>query len=67
MPQLNTVVLKAGMDDAALRKRLLLEFGIEVGAGLGAGFGKLWRIGLMGYGSNKGNIDRLMKALGEVL
>ena len=67
LPQLNTVVLKAGMDDAALRQRLLLEFGIEVGAGLGAGFGKLWRIGLMGYGSNKGNIDRLMKALGEVL
>jgi alanine-glyoxylate transaminase/serine-glyoxylate transaminase/serine-pyruvate transaminase len=67
LPQLNTIVLKPGMDDLALRKKLLLEFGIEVGAGLGSGMGKLWRIGLMGYGSHQANIDRLIEALRKVL
>ncbi|MBK6339266.1 MAG: alanine--glyoxylate aminotransferase family protein [Bacteroidetes bacterium] len=67
LPQLNTILLKEGMDDAAIRKSLLLDYGIEVGAGLGAGFGKLWRIGLMGYGSNIENIDRLMNALKIIL
>lgn len=67
LPQLNTILLKEGMDDAALRKILLLDYGIEVGAGLGAGFGKIWRIGLMGYGSNKENIDKLIAALKTIV
>lgn len=67
LPQLNTIVLKPGMDELSLRKKLLLDYGIEVGAGLGSGMGKLWRIGLMGYGSHKANIDRLIEALKMVL
>ena len=48
LPSLNTVGIPAGADDAAVRKRLIEEYGIEIGAGLGAFKGKAWRIGLMG-------------------
>jgi hypothetical protein len=51
LPQLNAVRLPEGVDDVAGRKRLLSEFGIEVGGGLGEFKGKAWRIGLMGYNS----------------
>ena len=50
----------------AVRKALLERFGIEIGAGLGAFKGKVWRIGLMGYGSRPENIVKLLEAL-EVL
>ena len=48
LPQLNTVIIPDGVDDAAVRSRLLNEFNLEIGAGLGALAGKVWRIGLMG-------------------
>ena len=51
---LNAVRIPDGVDDAAGRKRLLAEFGIEVGGGLGEFKGKAWRIGLMGYNSRPG-------------
>ena len=43
--------IPAGCDDLAVRKRLLNEFGIEIGGGLGEFKGKAWRIGLMGDNS----------------
>ena len=63
LPQLNVVRIPAGVDDAAVRGRLLNEFGIEIGSGLGEFKGKAWRIGLMGFGSNISNVVMLLAAL----
>jgi alanine-glyoxylate transaminase / serine-glyoxylate transaminase / serine-pyruvate transaminase len=60
--QLNAVTVPAGVDEAALRKRLLAEHNIEVGAGLGALKGKIIRVGLMGKTSKRENVDRFLKA-----
>ena len=49
LPQLNAVTVPAGVDEAAVRGMLLQEYNLEIGAGLGAMAGKIWRIGLMGY------------------
>src|SRR5690606_25994904 len=51
LPMLNAVKIPAGVDEAAVRGALLNRFGIEIGGGLGDFKGKVWRIGLMGYGS----------------
>lgn len=67
LPQLNAVKVPDGVDEAAVRKRLLNEFSIEIGAGLGELAGKIWRIGLMGAGSLPANVDRVVAALGECL
>jgi alanine-glyoxylate transaminase/serine-glyoxylate transaminase/serine-pyruvate transaminase len=67
LPMLHCVRLPAGSDEAALRKRLLVEHGIEVGAGLGPFKGECWRIGLMGHTSNERNIERLLIALDQLL
>ena len=61
--QLNAVGVPAGVDEPELRKRLLTEFGIEVGAGLGPMKGKIIRIGLMGETARPENVDRILKAL----
>jgi alanine-glyoxylate transaminase / serine-glyoxylate transaminase / serine-pyruvate transaminase len=61
--QLNAVAVPEGVDEAAVRKRLLADFGIEVGAGLGPLKGKIWRIGLMGETSRRENVDRVLDAL----
>jgi alanine-glyoxylate transaminase/serine-glyoxylate transaminase/serine-pyruvate transaminase len=50
-----------------VRKALLERFNIEIGAGLGAFKGKVWRIGLMGYSSRKDNVVKLLSALEELL
>src|SRR5688500_7398902 len=50
LPQLNAVFVPIGIDDALIRGQLLNRFGIEIGAGLGEYKGRVWRIGLMGYG-----------------
>jgi alanine-glyoxylate transaminase/serine-glyoxylate transaminase/serine-pyruvate transaminase len=55
------------MDDATIRARLLNEFDLEVGAGLGELAGKQWRIGLMGTSSNAVNINRCLTAFEAVL
>jgi alanine-glyoxylate transaminase/serine-glyoxylate transaminase/serine-pyruvate transaminase len=67
LPQLNAVRIPAGVDDAAVRKALLERFGIEIGAGLGAFKGKVWRIGLMGYSSRSVNVLVLLAALEQLL
>jgi alanine-glyoxylate transaminase/serine-glyoxylate transaminase/serine-pyruvate transaminase len=67
LPQLNAVRIPAGIDDLAVRKRLLTEFGIEIGAGLGEFKGKVWRIGLMGYNSRPGIVLLVLAALEQCL
>lgn len=67
LPQLNAVAVPDGVDDAAVRKQLLNEFGIEIGAGLGAFKGKAWRIGLMGYASRASNVLLLLSAVEQLL
>lgn len=63
LPQLNALWLPEGMDDAVTRARLLDEFGIEVGAGLGSFAGKIWRIGLMGESSTEEHVHALTEAV----
>ncbi|MSU41948.1 MAG: alanine--glyoxylate aminotransferase family protein [Pedosphaera sp.] len=65
--QLNAVGVPAGVDEAVVRARLLNEFGIEVGAGLGPLKGKIWRVGLMGHTSSLDNVRTLLAALGQIL
>ena len=67
LPQLNTVVVPEGVDEAAVRRRLLAEHQLEIGAGLGALAGKVWRIGLMGESSRPEKVDRCLQALAEVM
>lgn len=67
LPQLNTVAIPSGIDDATVRQRLLTEYGLEVGAGLGDLAGKVWRIGLMGYSSRAENLILCIGALGGIL
>ncbi|MDZ4819670.1 MAG: alanine--glyoxylate aminotransferase family protein [Planctomycetota bacterium] len=67
LPMLNTVKIPAGVDDVAVRKGLLDRFGIEIGGGLGAFKGKVWRIGLMGHGARPGNVLLLLAALEQLL
>jgi alanine-glyoxylate transaminase/serine-glyoxylate transaminase/serine-pyruvate transaminase len=67
LPMLNAVHVPAGVDDAAVRGALLHRFGIEIGAGLGAFKGKVWRIGLMGYGSRPANVLVFLAALEQLL
>jgi alanine-glyoxylate transaminase / serine-glyoxylate transaminase / serine-pyruvate transaminase len=67
LPQLNAVKVPEGVDESIVRKRMLSEFGIEIGAGLGELAGKIWRIGLMGAGSNPQSVDRVVQALGACL
>jgi alanine-glyoxylate transaminase/serine-glyoxylate transaminase/serine-pyruvate transaminase len=63
LPMLNAVRVPDGVDDAKVRGGLLNRFGIEIGAGLGAFKGKVWRIGLMGYGSRPANVLLFLSAL----
>lgn len=67
LPMLNAVRVPHGVDDARVRNDLLTRFGIEIGAGLGAFKGQVWRIGLMGYGSRPGNVFLFLSALEQLL
>jgi alanine-glyoxylate transaminase/serine-glyoxylate transaminase/serine-pyruvate transaminase len=67
LPQLNTVTIPAGIDDATVRSRLLKDYQLEIGAGLGVMAGKVWRIGLMGHSANKKNVLLCLGALDAVL
>jgi alanine-glyoxylate transaminase/serine-glyoxylate transaminase/serine-pyruvate transaminase len=67
LPMLNAVRIPEGADDAAIRRRLLDEYNLEIGGGLGAFKGKAWRIGLMGSGSSKRNVALVLAALRDVL
>jgi alanine-glyoxylate transaminase/serine-glyoxylate transaminase/serine-pyruvate transaminase len=67
LPQLNVARIPAGADDLTTRKRLLTEFGIEIGGGLGDFKGKVWRVGLMGYSSRPNNVLLFLSALEQCL
>lgn len=67
LPMLNAVKIPDGVDDAAVRRGLLEKFGIEIGGGLGAFKGKVWRIGLMGYGARPANVLLVLSALEQLL
>lgn len=67
LPMLNTVVIPEGVDDPKVRKALLTDFDIEIGGGLGALAGKVWRVGLMGHSSNRRNVFLFLSALETIL
>jgi alanine-glyoxylate transaminase/serine-glyoxylate transaminase/serine-pyruvate transaminase len=67
LPQLNSVTIPDGVDDARVRGRLLTEYDLEIGAGLGDLAGKVWRIGLMGHACNLTNVLRCVGALEAIL
>lgn len=64
---LNTVRVPEGLNDARVRSRLLQEYNIEIGGGLGAFAGKIWRIGLMGAGSTESNVLLFLTVLEKIL
>jgi alanine-glyoxylate transaminase/serine-glyoxylate transaminase/serine-pyruvate transaminase len=64
---LNCVSIPEGADDAQVRGRLLDEYSIEIGAGLGPFAGKAWRIGLMGHAATQRNVDLLLAALDQII
>jgi alanine-glyoxylate transaminase/serine-glyoxylate transaminase/serine-pyruvate transaminase len=67
LPMLNAVKIPKGNDDATIRNRLLNEYNIEIGAGLGDFAGKVWRIGLMGESCTINHINMLTSALKEII
>lgn len=67
LPQLTTLRIPQGVDDARVRSRMLLEQGIEIGGGLGALKGRVWRVGLMGYGATEENAQHCAAALEALL
>ena len=67
LPQLTTVRIPAGVDDAAVRRELLSSYGIEIGAGAGRLAGQIWRIGCMGHTAQRRNVLALLGAMREVL
>lgn len=67
LPELTTAWVPEGVDEAAVRRRLLERYGIEIGGGLGAYAGKVWRIGCMGHTARPRNVTLLLGALEECL
>lgn len=67
LPQMNAVFVPQGVNEAEVRKILLNEFNLEIGAGLGPLAGKIWRFGLMGYSCKPENVMLCLSALGSVL
>ncbi len=67
LPQLNAIRIPAGVDDATVRRQLLEQYQLEIGAGLGEMAGKVWRIGLMGHACNARNVLACLGALDDVL
>ena len=66
-PMLTTLRIPDGIDDTIIRKGLIADYGIEIGAGLGIFAGKAWRIGLMGESSNQRNVMLVLNALEKLL
>jgi len=67
LPQMNAVLCPEGVDEAQVRRTLLTEFNLEIGAGLGPLAGKIWRFGLLGYSCRPDNVMLCLSALGSVL
>ncbi len=66
LPMLNAVIPPVE-DEAVIRRKLLLDYGIEIGGGLGKLAGRIWRIGLMGENARRQVVERLLQALRELL
>lgn len=67
LPQLNAISVPEGVDESMVRAILLSDYNLEIGAGLGAMAGKVWRIGLMGHASSPGNVLLCLNALDDAL
>lgn len=67
LPQLNTVIVPDGVDEAAVRAHVLKRWDLELGAGLGPLKGKVWRIGLMGASATPWHVRLCLTALCEAL
>nr|MBA2609026.1 alanine--glyoxylate aminotransferase family protein [Actinomycetota bacterium] len=67
LPELTTVWVPTGVDDAFVRRALLERYGIEIGGGVGPMAGKAWRIGCMGHTARLRNVAALLAALDEVI
>ncbi len=67
LPTVTAVVIPAGIDDAKFRNQLLDEFNIEIAGGIGATKGKIWRLGLMGYCSQKQFVLQLLGVMEKAL
>ena len=67
LPQVTSLLIPEGVDDAGARKRLIEEHGIEIAGGLGEYRGRMWRVGLMGEGAKMENVDRLLDAITDVI
>jgi len=67
LPQMNAVFCPTGVNEEQVRKTLLSEFNLEIGAGLGPLKGRIWRFGLMGYSCRPDNVMMCLSALGSVL
>ena len=65
--QINAVKVPQGLDDLGVRTRLLREYNIEIGAGLGPVKGQIWRVGVMGYSANRANVYLLLNSLESIL
>lgn len=67
LPMLNAVKIPDGIEEATIRRRLLEEYNIEVGGGLGKFAGEIWRVGLMGESSSPNHVNLLVAALQAML
>jgi alanine-glyoxylate transaminase/serine-glyoxylate transaminase/serine-pyruvate transaminase len=67
LPTLTTPQIPPSIDDAAIRRRLLDVYNVEIAGGFGPLKGKVWRIGLMGYSSRRENVTLLLAALRDIL
>lgn len=67
LPMLNAVKIPAGFDDLEIRGRLLNDYNIEIGGGLGDFAGKAWRIGLMGHSCTENHVNMLLAALRKIM
>jgi alanine-glyoxylate transaminase/serine-glyoxylate transaminase/serine-pyruvate transaminase len=67
LPELTTVWVPDGVDEAAVRRSLLTDYGIEIGGGLGEFVGRVWRIGCMGHTARRRNVDLLLAALDDLV
>lgn len=67
LPQLNAVSVPAGVDEAVVRQKLLSDWNLEIGAGLGSLAGKVWRVGLMGYAARQTNVLLFLSAMESTL
>ncbi len=67
LPELTTAVVPTHIDEAEVRRRLLTEYDIEIGGGLGPVAGKVWRIGTMGHTARTSNVEMFLAALDDLL